>query len=240
MAVATMPPSAFVLIGVMMRGVRAGSESGAMETPTTSPPLPSCVVMGTITGFSGALVISRLEVLTEGSSRVLSEALGSANWVEVTVGRGLTGLPEASTVRRVVLWMVGPGGVMTVVTLERVEVLEALDFSSAALLKMSTIFEASTLVMLDEVLVVEVELEVEVVVDSMPVVGDSMTGACGMKKFGEMLIGWALQSHPGTTAVVGKSLDGMLLTKPMTVYANKAAVSKRKIARRAQNTALGT
>lgn len=74
-----------------------------METLTTMPPLPPLVVIGTITGFSGVLVISRLEVLTEGSSRVLSEALSSANLVEVTVGRGLTGLPEASTVRSVVL-----------------------------------------------------------------------------------------------------------------------------------------
>lgn len=68
--------------------------------------------------------------------------------------------------------MVGPGGVMTAVTLERVEVLEALDFSSAALLNMSTIFEASTLAVLDEVLdeVAGIELGVEVVVASILVV----------------------------------------------------------------------
>lgn len=61
---------------------------------------------------------------------------------------------------------------MTVVTLERVEVLEALDLSSAALLKMSTIFEASTLAVLDEVLdeVAGIELGVEVVVASILVV----------------------------------------------------------------------
>lgn len=64
-----------------------------------------------------------------GSSRVSSVGLassGATTLVEVTVGRGGRVLPDASTVRMVVLLMVGPGGVTVTTRVVGVWVLDSL------------------------------------------------------------------------------------------------------------------
>lgn len=181
-----------------------------------------------------------------GSSRVLRAgvASGSTTLVEVTVGRGASVLPEGSTVRTVVLLIVSRGGVTVAMPLDGEVVLEVVVVSWAALLMRSARFETAGAAEEEELLVelVDVELgvcEMLVVVVSIATMGDC--GPCPMKKLGEMLIGRELQSQPATRvpALLGcRSLAGMLLTKPITVYANKAALSNRKIASRAQKRGL--
>jgi hypothetical protein len=76
-----------------------------------------------------------------GSSRVSSVGLasfGATTLVEVTVGRGGRVLPDASTVRTIVLLMVGPGGVTVTTRVVGVWVLDSLVDAVPALLMMST------------------------------------------------------------------------------------------------------
>lgn len=140
--------------------------------------------------------------------------------MEVTVGRGGSVLPEGSTVRIVVLLTVGVGVTVTTLVLgvwvlgSLVEVADAADLMRPASSETPGLTD-----WLLELLGDEIE---EAFADVLAVVVSTMgaCGACGMKKLGEMLMGWELQSQPATTApalLVWMSFDGMLFTRPMTV-----------------------
>lgn len=128
---------------------------GSIETLTR---LPSLAVVTT----TGVMVIpgpELEEVLTTevGSSRVFrvgSAPSGPTIWVDVAGGWDVMGLPEASTMRMVVLLIVGPGGVTTTTFVVGVWVLDVLVLSPTLFMR-SAILEASMLV---ELLVVEVEV----------------------------------------------------------------------------------
>jgi hypothetical protein len=160
------------------------------------------------------------------SSRVSN--VGVTTLVEVTVGRGGRVLPEASTVRMAVLLMVGPGGVTVTTRVVGVWVL-VLDSLVDAVPMFLMISASSETPALTDWLVELVELledEIEVfnvvlaVVLRVVVSTAEVWGPPCMKKLGEMLIGWALQSQPATTGpapLMWTSLDDMLLTRPITV-----------------------
>ena len=128
---------------------------GSIETLTR---LPSLAVVTT----TGVMVIpgpELEEVLTTevGSSRVFrvgSAPSGPTIWVDVAGGWDVMGLPEASTMRMVVLLIVGPGGVTTTTFVVGVWVLDVLVLSPTLFMR-SAILEASMLI---ELLVVEVEV----------------------------------------------------------------------------------
>lgn len=183
--------------------------------------MPSLAVV-TTTGL--ILPGLELKVLTieVGSSREFKVGLASSGetiLVDVTTGLGGRVLPEGSTVRTVVMSIVGPGGVITVTLVVGLRVLDSLVIAPMLFI-ISASRETSTVL---DVLVELLEVDVEVAAEEALAVVVSITGACGacgMKKFGEMLMGWELQSQPATTApalLVRTSLEGMLFTRPMTV-----------------------
>lgn len=133
--------------------------TGSIEMLTR---LPSLAVV-TMTGLM-VMPGPEMEVLTieVGSSRVFSVASapsGPTSLVDVTGDSDAIVLPDGSTVRIVVLLIVGPGGVTTTISVEGVWVLDVLVFIPTLFMS-SASRETSMLVELLEVGVEDVEDEV--------------------------------------------------------------------------------
>lgn len=148
-----------------------------METLTSLPSLAVVTTIGLIVMPGPELEVVLEVVLTAigvGSSRVfrvVSTPLASTILVEVLGGWDKMVLPEGSTVRNLVLLIVGPGGVTTTTFVLGTWVLDVLIFV-ARFPKRSAIREASTLA---ELLVVEEEGEA--VGDGVELVGDEVLAA---------------------------------------------------------------
>lgn len=176
-----------VAAGLLVRDSALASWVGLLVTTLvevvmieTLTSLPSLAVVAT----TGVVVMPELKldvVLTaigDGSSRVLSVASapsGPTILVDVTDGLDEMVLPEGSTVRKVVLLIVGPGGVTTTIFAVRMWVVDVTAMVFVPMCpKSSAIREAS---MLAELLLVEVEVvddEGEAVGDGVESVGDEV------------------------------------------------------------------
>ena len=130
--------SGMVVLGVLTVSVGsegAGSVLGAGASPASW--------VGLLASSWWDLSDRDIAGITEGeldSSRVSSVGLassGATTLVEVTVGRGGRVLPDASTVRTVVLLMVDPGGVTVTMCVVGVWVLDSLIDAVPALLMIS-------------------------------------------------------------------------------------------------------
>ena len=130
--------SGVVVLGVLTVSVGsegAGSVLGAGASPASW--------VGLLASSWWDLSDRDIAGITEGeldSSRVSSVGLassGATTLVEVTVGRGGRVLPDASTVRTVVLLMVDPGGVTVTMCVVGVRVLDSLIDAVPALLMIS-------------------------------------------------------------------------------------------------------
>lgn len=151
--------------------------TGSIETLTRLPSLAVVTTTGEMVMPGPELDVLTIEV---GSSRVfsiVSTPLVSTSFVDVTDGLGAMVLPDGSTVRTVVLLIVGPGGVTTTIFVDGVWVLDVLVFIPTLFIS-SASRDTSMLLELLEVDVEVVDDELLEVLEVLKVVV-STTEACG-------------------------------------------------------------
>jgi hypothetical protein len=149
-----------------------------METLTRLPSLAVVTTKGVIVipGPERDVVLTAIGVDSSRVFSVVSTPLESTILVDVTDGWGETVWPEGSTTRKVVLLIVGPGGVTTTTFVVGVWVLEVLVFIPK-FPKRSAIREASMMAELLDVEVKVVDEEGEAVGDGVELVGNEVLAA---------------------------------------------------------------